>query len=560
MARLFSNASTLALLGTLLYIGTVRNQFVLDDVTAIRDNPIVHRFDAAEIFTSDYWTGYHGDHAGLYRPLTVLTFAANYAVSGRNPFSYHLFNAILHGLVVLVVFRVIRRATREPGLAALAALIFATHPAQTEAVAGLVGRADLLAALFGLLATELQIRSQARFSWGAGLAFFAALLCKESAIVIPVLILLFNCQQYRAFFHRCHVWIFLQYGALTAAYLAWRWQVLDGLTVPGVSELDNPLVDLDPKLRMLNASIGLVRYLILLIHPIRLSADYSFSALPVELSWWSWTTLWVIAAATTVIFLGYFSWRRLPWFFVGGSWTAIALIPVSNLFVPIGAMMGERFLYLPVFGFSMAVAAALRSASARHAPRVFGAVVLCYLFVSSVLTVERTQEWRDNLTLFRSASKRYPNSARSWRALGGARLEQGDRRGAQEAWQQALQIYPDYYEVFNDLGGYYIELGEYTKALDALQSCILLSPSYPPAWFNLGLAQYKRQKYEIALGFLRNAVKFSPNYAAAHYNLGVILLETGKLRQARRHFERALESDPDFDRARENLRLLDRGS
>ena len=330
MTRLFSTASTLALLGTLLYMSTVCNQFVLDDETAVRDNPVVHRFDTVEIFTSDYWSGYHGDRAGLYRPLTVLTFAANYAVGGRDPFSYHLLNAILHGLVVLLVFRVIARATGEHRVAALGALIFATHPVQTEAVAGVVGRADLLATLFGLLATELQIRSQNRFSWGAGLAFVAALLCKESAIVVPALILLFNCQQYRAFFHRCHVEVCLRYGALTAVYLAWRWHILGDLMIPGISELDNPLVGLEPELRLLNASLGMARYLSLLVLPIRLSADYSLSALELELNLWSRTTLWMIAAVAALVGLGYLSWRRLPWFFVGGAWTAIALVYFSS--------------------------------------------------------------------------------------------------------------------------------------------------------------------------------------------------------------------------------------
>ncbi len=559
MTKLLSTASTLALLGTLLYISTVRNQFVLDDETAVRDNPIVHRFDPVEIFTSDYWAGYHGDRSGLYRPLTVLTFAVNYAVGGQDPFSYHLTNAILHGLVVLLVFRVIALATMEHRLAALGALIFATHPVQTEAVAGVVGRADLLATLFGLLATELQIRSRGRLPWGAGLAFVAALMCKESAIVLPALFLLFNCQQYRAFFHRCHLSVCLQYSALTAIYLVWRWYVLGGLTVPGISELDNPLIALEPGLRLLNASLVMSRYLNLLVLPIGLSADYSFAALTLQMSLWSKATFFVVAAAAAIVLLGIISWQRLPWLFVGGAWTAIALLPVSNLLVPIGAMMAERFLYLPAFGFSMAVAAAFRAASAQLSPRVSVVVALSYLFALSLFTVGRIQEWRNNLTLFVAAAENYPNSARVWRALGGAKLELGDRSGAREAWQRALEIYPDYYEVFNDLGGSYVETGEVTKAIGFLRSCLQLSPSYPPAWFNLGLAEYKRREYGAALGFLRRAVELNPCYAAAHYNLGVILLETGQREQAQSRFERALESDPAFDRARQNLRALKRG-
>ena len=558
MERPSSVTVVLILLGTLLYIGTVRNQFVFDDEAAIRDNPIVHRFDPVEIFTSDYWYGYHGDRAGLYRPLTVLTFALNHAVGGRHPSTYHLVNALLHGLVVLLVCRLIDRVSGERMLALMSALIFAVHPALTETVAGLVGRADLLATLFALLSIELHFRCHPRFSWGAVISFLAALMCKENAIVVPTLILLFNYQQYRAFFHRSHLTICLRYGLFALVYLAWRWHVLGALMVPEISELDNPLVSLESELRVLNAAIVLGHYLRLLVIPVVLSADYSYAALKLATSLISLSGLFVIIVTVALVWLAILSWRKSPWIFLGGAWVVIALLPTSNLVVPIGTIMGERFLYLPAVGFALVVAAAFRSAATRLPRPVILTTALCYLFSFSALTLSRAEDWKSNFNLFSAAAERYPNSARIWRALGAAKLARQDHQGALEAWRQAIEIYPQYHEVFNDLGGYYINTGEYSQARKALQACLRIAPGYPLGWYNMALVEYNQSEHEAALSLLRTAVQLSPDYAAAHYNMGVILLETGNFREARRSFERTLEADPSFVSAHQNLRALER--
>ena len=106
----------IAALTLLLYAGTLNNAFVLDDHAAIRDNPIVHRAALSEIFTTDYWSGYHSDRSGLYRPLTILSYALQYRLGGDAPFGYHLLNILLHTTTGLLLYRLVVDLTKKSGI------------------------------------------------------------------------------------------------------------------------------------------------------------------------------------------------------------------------------------------------------------------------------------------------------------------------------------------------------------------------------------------------------------------------------------------------------------
>ena len=113
------------------------------------------------VFVDDFWgTPLHhsGSHKS-YRPLCVLTFRLNYLLSGLEPFSYHLTNVLLHAGVTAVYVLTVRKAVVNCArhVLLLSGLLFAVHPIHAEAVAGVVGRADVLACLFFLLAIYLYV-------------------------------------------------------------------------------------------------------------------------------------------------------------------------------------------------------------------------------------------------------------------------------------------------------------------------------------------------------------------------------------------------------------------
>ncbi len=131
---------------------------MLDDGWAVVENPLVQGGlrNAARIFTSPYNYGGPSTTSGVFRPVTTLSFAANYAIHGRAQWGYHLVNLLLHMAASLLVLSLARRLAeaampdRAAWVALLAGLLFAVHPAHVEAIAPIVGRKELLSAVFAL--------------------------------------------------------------------------------------------------------------------------------------------------------------------------------------------------------------------------------------------------------------------------------------------------------------------------------------------------------------------------------------------------------------------------
>ncbi|MBI2503253.1 MAG: tetratricopeptide repeat protein [Candidatus Latescibacteria bacterium] len=538
-------------LGALIYARTLAGGFVLDDQSAIRDNPIVRQGDLAQIFSTDYWAGFHRDRSGLYRPLSVWTFALNHRLAGAGPLSFHLVNLLLHGAGAALLYLVWRRCTRQEELAWWAALFFALHPALSEAVAGLVGRADLLAALFALLALHQHLGARPA-RWRhllAGAALLAALLSKESAVALPALFLLADLFQYRGFSEKCYWPAHLFYAGLTLLYLGVRHLVLGGIFIAQIDPFDNPLAGLEPPWRWVNALLVLGRYLELLVLPLRLCADYSFAALPLAPQWSLPALLLTLAVLAGLGPLVWAAWHSLPWAALGLGWLLIALAPVANLFFPIGTGMAERLLYLPAAGFALAAAALLGALGKRRA-------LACRTVLALSLAWEtwtRAGEWQDEYTLFSQAVQVQPKSARAWHILGKNVLARGEEARGLQCLQQALAIFPAYYEVHADLGAFYCGSGDYPRAQEHLARCLELRADYAPAWYNLGLTYYRLGQRDQAREAFARAIACNPEYAQAYYNLGVMDLEDKNAAQARDLFLRVLALDPEYEEARVNL-------
>lgn len=133
-----------------------------------------------------------------FRPLQDLTYWLIFHSWRMNPMPYHLVSLLLHIAISLLVFRIALRLCTVPAFAALAGLLFAAHPAHTEAVQWVAALSDPLATLFVLLAFQSWLSAQSSEApgraarWktaGSLMAYGFALLCKESAVALPVLLL-----------------------------------------------------------------------------------------------------------------------------------------------------------------------------------------------------------------------------------------------------------------------------------------------------------------------------------------------------------------------------------
>jgi tetratricopeptide (TPR) repeat protein len=356
------------------------------------------------IFEKTYWWPKVAD--GLYRPVTTLSLLFNYAVlgGGQNPAGYHALNFLLHAGNVCLVYALARRVLGDARAAFLAAALWAVHPIGVEAVANIAGRADLLAAMAVLGGLLLYARLDGLAGWRARAAvagLFAAatagVFSKENAAVLLGLLALWDlCRATPpALPRRLRA---AAYAAVVASLaLLWivRGAVLGAMPSPQVVYVDNPLratgflVARWTAIKVIGIDLGL------LLWPAGLSCDRSYRAIalagPRDLAAWIW--LAIVAALLAAAIARY---RRDRVLFFAAGFFAVAILPTSNLIVPIGSIMAERFLYLPSVAFAVALVALVSRAVPRKAATVLlaAAVVLC-----ACRTFARNFAWHDNVAL-----------------------------------------------------------------------------------------------------------------------------------------------------------------
>ena len=422
-----------ALVAAVVYAGTLRNAFALDDGHIILGNALVH--DASGIwraFLSSYWPPAFGGY--LYRPLPVASFALDWQVGG--PGWFHFVNILWHALSsVLVVMLAARWADLRAAF--LAGLVFAVHPVHVEAVANIASRSELMATAFTLsaiyAAVELDRPWLSAGCWGLGL------LSKESAGVAPLLVGLAwwagvgsPRPPARRIGRFAGTWALAAVGYVAAAAVVLHGSVGSAGTAP-------VFVGHSPLAVRLTAAAELVDLFRLLILPVTLRVDYSPAERTIVASVLDGRFLAGALALVLWVGLVVVAWRRRRRVeAVGLAWIGIAYIPVSNLLVPIGILMAERTLYLPSAGLALALGAAARGLPAR--PLAVGAALV--LLAGAVRTAGRVPVWRDNLHVVLSLLEDSPRSYQGPMASAGVYLEAGQPEKALDAARAAVSIFP----------------------------------------------------------------------------------------------------------------------
>jgi tetratricopeptide (TPR) repeat protein len=410
----------LCLLTLAVCANTFGSGFALDAAGVVEGDPRVHAVNLrnlALIFQNDYWWPSSVDT--LYRPVTTLSILFNYSVLGNagNAAGYHVLNVLLHAANVMLVFQLALAVLRHRRAAFFAAALWAVHPVLTESVANIAGRADLLAAMAVLTGLLLYARITAapteRWRWLVAGLFAAAVLgmfSKESAVVLPGLMLLWDLA-FGAGWRGGGVRRAAAYGAVACALalmLAARAAVFAAAPVPEMPFVDNPLRGAAFFTARWTAIEIVGMDLALLLWPAALSCDRGFRQIVPAAAGdpGAWLALAAVAGILAAVIVRYRRDRAMFW---AAGMFAIALLPVSNLVVLIGATMAERFLYLPAVGFAIAAAGLLH----RLPPRgVVQAVPVALVALLAGRTFVRNGDWNDNLTLARADAGHAPRSAR----------------------------------------------------------------------------------------------------------------------------------------------------
>jgi hypothetical protein len=436
----------------LAYLPALGNGFAYDDVPIVQQDTRVQALTSfGDIFTNGYW---QDASLALYRPLTTLSFAIDHAIGNGSPAWFHASNLLMHAAVsVLVLLLLAPFFGNLPGLAG--ALVFALHPVHVEAVANIVGRAEMLSAFFFLAACILWLpRTPAAHgpsAWRAiaVLACFAlALLAKESAATLPAILLLLDGITGAARRDRLHPWlrerapliaamlvIIVCYGIVRAAVL--------GSFVPG--RVDPVLeVATGTGARIWTALQAWPVWFRLLFVPDVLLADYGPGIL------WPATgpngagVLGLVIALTmvTIGVLAFLSGRML--LAVGALWFPITILPVSNLLLPIGVLVAERTLYLPSVALSFLVcAAALALAQTGSGTRrVAAAAFAIVLALFGVRTALRAPVWDSTDSVMIALVEDRPDAFRGRWHLARMARNAGQMVHAMNEYDAAIAIWP----------------------------------------------------------------------------------------------------------------------
>lgn len=481
----------LVLAATLPHLTALRGEFAFDDRGLISKNPRVWDSSPLPILSTPYWP--EQEDTGLYRPVTGFSYWVDGKIWGNEPLGFHVTNVVLHVIVVLVLFRVLSGLFPFLHVAAgVACLLFAVHPLHSEAVFAISGRAELFAALFGLIAYALARRyantARVEVLIASALSFGLAALSKESAIGLGLLLLFHAIVSRRSQPSTPGVdrnspasdrmatsprsgsrwWIAASaWGAVLLVVLLLRVRVLGSVVGLGeVSRVDNPLVH-GPFLERLVTALGIQGWVLgKLLVPIHLSADYSFAQIVPNRLWLAIGAAMAIGAAAATIYL----WKRRD---EPVRWGAVLLLAsgllTANLVFPIGTVFGERLTYLPSAAV-LWVIAVVGTRGFSGPLRVAGTVLLVlYLLALGVRTGLRGIDWEDNLSLFRSASISSPRSVKVWTNLAFSLADAKQLEPALEAARNAEGIDPNYAGAHLALGSVLNQLGRPREALPYLQ-------------------------------------------------------------------------------------------
>lgn len=380
------------------------------------------------------------------RPLTRISYFLDHAIAGMSPRIFLATNLALHLAASGLLFALARRRLGSLAAAALAAALFAVQPAHEAAVAYISGRSAVLSApllLAGLLVWDCGGDRRGRAAWSAVALFALAALARETALVFPLLVALWEATRPEA----------------------------GGTLRQRLAPLASPAVVVLVALVLLLAQS--VRYRSLAATSLALHAPLAalaenLRALPVALSLWArpWAlaiehpppptgALWTAGGAALALALAATAIAarlRAPALALAAGWVVVTLLPTHTLLAR-SEPVTERPLYLAWVGPALLLAAAALAAVRRTGVALPATVALAMVSLGAVAANQRARLWADEVALWREAVARAPRSARAWNNLGAAHLAMRDYGEAAAAFRTALEIDPSFASAHAGLAG-----------------------------------------------------------------------------------------------------------
>lgn len=526
-----------AIVALALYAITLNGVFIYDDVAIIETD----RRIANPALWGEYWTdSYNFGVDNLYRPLVSMSYAIQHYLHGPRPMPFHLVNWLLHALVSALVARfamklaercdIDARMSRRIGL--IAGVLFAAHPIHVEAVANVVGRAELMCAagVLGAMLIFLEPLTRGRIA-GLFACFVLALLSKEQGMLVPLLLgLLWAAERWvlparlaagvvrtesatithtrestppaetlsyeSRFTPRATPLgpiLFLLLAGTLAGYVSYRESILKfwwdkNFLDTWIQPLSAPDVTLTDRLLVPITIAG--RYLQLLVAPVALRLDYGGVIVPGRFD-----------ARDPYFYAGLFAivlWVAL--FVIAirqrDRFSLIALLAfgclyglIGNIATMIGVNMAERLMYLPSAFFLLIVARWLT----RLPSRVSGGLVAIIVVMCCVRSVTYAVRWNDRLGFYTYAAGVEPRSLKAVQLAMQEYLDRGEFASAKVWGERALEISPNSDDAMLRLAMVHIELGTYDVAEQLIDQAQHLNPAGNASVYRETLEQRRKR-------------------------------------------------------------------
>jgi len=558
--------------GFLLYAGTIRYAYTLDDFAAINSNRYVQAGASGigDILQTAYWSGYMASNNTLYRPVPLILFALEWQFFPDNPAAGHFMNVLLYALTGVLLYRLLNKLFKGHILLSFTgALLFLAHPVHTEVVANIKSCDEILCLLFCLISLSKLLdymdsgKGSALVS-SAG-AFFLALLSKENAItwlaVFPLAAMLFKlAKPQRAFT------LAIPHAVMAILYVAILTGIQHGMLVTKTENLTNNILAAAPDglTRLATVLFVLGKYLLLLVFPLHLSMDYSFAAIRLM----NFGDIGVLASLFVLLALvatGIYAFRKKSVLGFCILYFFITISLVSNMVFVIGTVMADRLLYMPSLGLALAVAwllVKIRPGTSTATGDLLQAVrsntpaaALCavLLLAYSIQTLARTPVWKNNHTLFASGIADQPENAYAHYLYSNELIKSANAgtgntealyREALEHYLKAVSIDSTNASFNNEVAATYRKLKKTEEAFAYYDKALKYNPRLPQAYNGKGVLRFQEKKYREALGYFSESAKLNPMDATTLLNLGSCYLVLGDNANAITYLGKSLQYNP----------------
>lgn len=534
-------ALVLAAAALLVWGSSVKNGFVFfDDDQAILYNPLLRQPSFGRFFS--------GQNLGMYAPLTWLTYWLGSAFSGQNAWGYHLLSLLLHAGNSVLIFNLLRQLTGRHWAAFAAALLFAVHPVQAEAVCWAAALSTVLFSTFylaGALAYLHWLQRQ-KSGWLATsvVVFVLACLSKSAAVTLPLVLVAID-YYYLGRPGRKHWQAKLLYVpvSLFFGFKTFLTRAQEGHDIQAASSAFNAL----DRCWMIAQTI--LFYPVKLLIPFGYSLDYPFLK---SAGVWPWT---YYAAPVVLIGLAVLIWKKLRSQREVLFGLALYLLPLLVM-LPVSTvgsfeLRSDRYVYISCAGLFFAAAIALQKLPT--VPLRNGLLVALGLALG-LLAYRQSTIWKDGVQLFENCVSATPESSLCHCNLGYNDLINFDNPGAIQHYSAALKYDPASVEAYNGRGQAYLGQRKIPEALADFNAAIQAGIVTPKLFLNRGKCLVLLGRFSEAIPSLNRSLELEPRSPEAYYFRGVAHQKTNASDQALADYNQALRLNPNYVEA-----LVDRG-